>query len=41
MVKLSKAVENRGGTFIYDVKKAGTVSTFVLLSRLEIFNLTS
>lgn len=30
-----------GGTFIYDVKKAGTVSTFVLLFRLEIFNLTS
>ena len=28
----------RGGTFIYDIKKAGTMSSFVLQSRMEIFN---
>ena len=31
LVQFSKAFENReGGTFIYDIKKAGTVSSFVL-----------
>ena len=34
LVQFSKAVENRegggGGTFIYDIKKAGTMSSFVL-----------